>query len=144
MTIRVERVMEIPAQPEDVWEFIVDPEKRARPISVVVDFELDDDDARKAIWKLKLPIPLINRTISVETEDVTRDPPEYVKFTGRSKVMRVVGEHELEPTDDGTRLTNRFTVEGRVPGVERYFKRNLETEFDNLEDALLEDLGIRA
>jgi carbon monoxide dehydrogenase subunit G len=143
MTIRVERVMEVPAQPEDVWQFIVDPEKRARPISVVVDFELDAENGRKATWKLKLPIPLVNRTITVETEDVERDPPSYVKFTGRSKVMRVVGEHELEPTEKGTRLTNRFTVDGRLPGVERYFKRNLEDEFDNLEDALYEDLGLR-
>jgi len=144
MTIRVERILEVPAPPEEVWEFIVDPEKRARPISVVVHFELDDEDARKATWQLKLPIPLVRRTISVETEDVTRDPPRYVKFTGRSKVMHVVGEHELEPTETGTRLTNRFTVEGRVPGVERFFKHNLETEFDNLEDALLADLGIEA
>ncbi|MCU4716520.1 SRPBCC family protein [Halapricum hydrolyticum] len=143
MTIRVERVVSVPAPPERVWAFIVDPEKRARPISVVTDFQLDDDDGRKATWKIKLPIPLINRTINVETEDVTRDPPEYVKFTGRSKVMHVTGEHELERTEEGTQLTNRFTVEGRVPGVERFFKRNLEAEFDNLEDALFEDLGLR-
>ncbi|QCC50421.1 SRPBCC family protein [Halapricum salinum] len=143
MTIRVERVVSVPAPPERVWEFIVDPEKRARPISVVVDFELKDGDGRKATWQIKLPIPVINRTITIETEDVERDPPRYVKFTGRSKVMRVVGEHELEPTEEGTRLTNRFTVEGRVPGVERFFKRNLETEFDNLEDAIFEDLGLR-
>jgi carbon monoxide dehydrogenase subunit G len=144
MTIRVERVVSVPAPPERVWEFIVDPEKRARPISVVVDFELEDEAGRKATWKIKLPIPVINRTITVETEDVERDPPKYVKFVGRSKVMHVVGEHELEPTDEGTQLTNRFTVEGRLPGVERFFKRNLETEFDNLEDAIFDDLGLRA
>ncbi|MUV88922.1 polyketide cyclase [Halapricum sp. CBA1109] len=143
MTIRVERVMEIPADPQAVWAFIVDPEKRARPISVVTGFDLDDEDGRKATWTVKLPIPLINKTVEVDTEDVERDPPRYVKFTGRSRVMQVVGEHTLEPTDTGTRLTNEFTVEGRVPGVERYFKRNLEREFDNLEDALFEDLGLR-
>ncbi|QSG09322.1 CoxG family protein [Halapricum desulfuricans] len=143
MTIRVEREVDVPVPPERVWEYIVEPENRARPISVVTDFELDDETARKATWHIKLPIPLIDRTIAVETEDVTRDPPKYVKFTGRSKVMRVVGEHELEPTETGTRLTNRFTVEGRVPGVERFFKRNLETEFDNIEDALFDDLGLR-
>lgn len=143
MTIRVERVMEIPADPQAVWAFIVDPEKRARPISVVTGFDLDDEDGRKATWTVKLPIPLINKTVEVDTEDVERDPPRYVKFTGRSRVMQVVGEHTLEATDTGTRLTNEFTVEGRVPGVERYFKRNLEREFDNLEDALFDDLGLR-
>ena len=143
MTIRVEREVFVPVPPERVWEYFVEPENRARPISVVTDFELDDDTGRKATWHIKLPIPLIDRTIAIETEDVTRDPPKYVKFTGRSKVMHVIGEHELESTDGGTRLTNRFTVEGRVPGVERFFKRNLETEFDNLEDALFDDLGLR-
>jgi hypothetical protein len=29
-----------------------------------------------------------------------------------------------------------------VPGVERFFKRNMETEFDNLDDALTDELGL--
>jgi len=142
MTIRVEREVAVPVPPERVWEYLVEPANRARPISVVTDFELDDETGRNATWHIRLPIPLIDRTIAIETEDVTREPPEYVKFIGRSKVMHVVGEHELERTEEGTRLTNRFTVEGRVPGVERFFKRNLEAEFDNIEDALFEDLGL--
>ncbi len=143
MTIRVEREVAVPVPPERVWEYLVEPANRARPISVVTDFELDDETGRKATWHIRLPIPLIDRTIAIETEDVVREPPEYVKFTGRSKVMHVIGEHELERTEAGTQLTNRFTVEGRVPGVERFFKRNLETEFDNIEDALFDDLGLR-
>jgi len=142
MTIRVEREVAVPVPPERVWEYLVEPANRARPISVVTDFELDDETGRKATWHIRLPIPLINRTIAIETEDVVREPPEYVKFTGRSKVMHVIGEHELEPTEDGTKLTNRFTVEGQVPGVERFFKRNLEAEFDNIEQALFKDLGL--
>jgi carbon monoxide dehydrogenase subunit G len=140
MTVRVERVVEVPAPREDVWNFIADPEKRARPISVVDDFELDGDGG--AIWHLKLPIPVIDRTIRVETEDRTRTPPSYVEFVGNSKVMRVVGEHELEETEEGTRLTNRFIVDGKLPGVERFFKRNMDAEFDNLEAALSEELGL--
>lgn len=140
MTVRVERVVDVPAPREAVWEFISDPEKRARPISVVSDFELLDDGS--AVWHLKLPIPVINRTIRVETEEKERRPPEYVEFVGRSKVMRVVGEHELEEIENGTRLTNRFIVDGKLPGVERFFKRNMDAEFDNLEDAIYDDLGI--
>ena len=143
MTVRVERVIEIPAPPADVWEFIVDPKNRARPISVVTDYATDDPTGREATWYLKLPIPLIDKRIAVETEDVQRDAPRFVKFTGRSKVMNVVGEHELVETDEGTQLTNRFSVDGRVPGVERFFKRNLESEMKNLEDELLEALGFR-
>jgi len=143
MTVRVERTMTVSASPERVWAFISDPEKRARPISVVERWEPHDET--HATWYLTLPIPVINRTLEVETEDVEMREPEYVRFVGKSKVMRVQGEHELEPTDDGgTKLTNTFVVDGRLPGVERFFKRNLDGEMQNLEQALREDLGLEA
>ncbi|MFB6074006.1 MAG: SRPBCC family protein [Haloarculaceae archaeon] len=138
MTVRVERAIEVGASREEVWAFIADPAKRAGAISVVEDWEVDADGG--AVWSVKLPIPLLDRRIRIETRDVERRAPEYVKFEGRSKVMRVQGEHVLEETDTGTRLTNRFVVDGRVPGVERFFKRNLDTEIENLERALSEEL----
>lgn len=142
MTVRDERVFEFEAPPERIWEFIADPGKRAEPISVVDSFEVHGET--RATWHLSLPIPFVNRTIPVETEDTERDSPSHVEFVGRSRVMRVVGEHDLEAVDDRTRLTNRFTVEGKVPGVERFFKRNLDDELDNLEAAIRESLEIEA
>ncbi len=143
MTVRVERTMTVAASPELVWEFIGDPDQRARPISVVKDWEIHDAD--RATWHVSLPIPVIDRTIAIETEDVERREPEYVRFIGRSKVLRVQGEQELEPTDDGgTRVTNRFVVDGKLPGVERFFKRNLDDELQNLEAALREYLELEA
>ncbi len=134
MVVRVERVVEVPAPRETVWEFIADPERRAAPISVVERFEHRDDGNH--VWHVSLPIPLVNRTIAIETEEKARDPPSYVEFVGTSKVLRVVGEHSLVENDGVTTLTNRFTVDGKVPGVERFFKRQMDTEFDNLEQAL--------
>lgn len=143
MTVRVERTFELSASPEQVWEFISDPEQRARTVSVVKDFELSDSDGTAATWYVTLPIPLIDKAVAVHTQDADRDPPRYVRFVGRSKVMRVEGEHTLEPTaDGGTRVINRFVVEGRLPGVERYFKRNLDAELSNLETALREALEL--
>jgi carbon monoxide dehydrogenase subunit G len=140
MVVRVERVVDIPAPREDVWAFIDDPEKRAMPISVVDNFELLPDGS--AVWHVALPIPITDRTVRIETEDRRRDPPSYVEFVGKSKVMHVTGEHELEDIEGGTRLRNTFTVDGRVPGVERYFKKNMDQELDNLEDAIATDLGL--
>jgi carbon monoxide dehydrogenase subunit G len=140
MTVRVERVVDVPATTEAVWAFISDPEKRTRPISVVADFERQSDGS--AVWHIRLPIPVVDSTVRVETEEKRKIPPEYVEFVGRSSVMRVVGEHELEPNSDGMELTNRFVVDGRLPGVERFFERNMERELDNLEAALYADLGI--
>lgn len=140
MTVRVERRFVLPATCEEVWEFIADPAQRARAISVVSDYELADETGRKAIWYIDVPIPVIRRAARVETEDTERDPPNRVEFVGRSKVMRVTGTHELEETDDGCRLTNEFVVDGKLPGVERFFEKNLDSELENLESAIREYL----
>jgi carbon monoxide dehydrogenase subunit G len=140
MTVRLQRTFEFDAPGQRVWEFIADPAKRADAISVVDDYEVHDDGS--ATWQVRLPVPLISSTVAVETEDVERDPPRYVKFVGKSRAMRVVGEHTVEVTDGKTHLVNEFVVDGRVPGVERFFKRNLDRELDNLEAALRRDLGL--
>lgn len=137
MTVRVRRELEFDASPEEVWEFISDPASRARAISVV---ERYDADGRSGTWHVRLPIPLLNATVDVRTRDVERDPPNYVKFEGRSSAFRVTGEHTIEATDGGSRLVNEFVVDGKLPGVERFFQRNLDEELDNLEDALRDAL----
>jgi carbon monoxide dehydrogenase subunit G len=138
MTVRVERTFELDAPPSAVWGFIADPEKRARPISVVTDFETTGD--RTATWQIELPIPVISRSIGIETEDVERREDAFVRFVGKSKVMNVQGEHELDETESGCLLHNRFVVDGNAPGVETFFKRNLDDELDNIEDAIHEEL----
>jgi carbon monoxide dehydrogenase subunit G len=139
MTVRVERTIEVPASVDRVWDFIADPAKRAGAISVVERFEVHDEG--RATWHVRLPIPMVSRTIAVETSERSRDPPNSVSFEGRSRVFHVVGEHELEPIDGGTRLTNRFVVDGKLPGVERFFQSGLDGELDNLEVALRAELG---
>ncbi|EJN60081.1 hypothetical protein HSB1_06840 [Halogranum salarium B-1] len=138
----MQRTFEFDADPERVWEFIADPAKRAEAISVVEEYEIDPHNERKAKWHIKLPIPLLNSTVGVETEDVTREEPRYVKFTGKSRALRVTGEHTIEEVAGGCKLHNEFVVDGRLPGVEKFFKRNLDRELDNLEDALRRDLGL--
>lgn len=133
MTVRVERTFELSLPPETVWGFIVDPAKRASAISVVDGYDVSED-GRSAVWHIRLPV--LGRTVNVETRDVERDPPRYVKFVGKSSVFRVTGEHELESTEEGCRLTNRFVVEGRLPGVETFFERRLDAELENLADAI--------
>ena len=140
MTTRVERTFEIPAPPKAVWDIIADPKKRAKSISVVRSFETTGD--RTAIWHVSLPIPGIKRTIRVKTEDIDVDEPSYVRFVGRSKAMNVQGEHVLEATGTGTKITNRFSVDGRFPGVEAYFKRKLDDEISNLEALVREELEL--
>jgi len=133
MTSRVERAFEVDGKPESVWAFIADPGNRADAISVVDRWETEGDET---IWYLELPIPLIGGTVAVRTRDLERAPPDRVRFTGRSSVMHVTGEHSLEPLNGGTRVTNEFTIDGQLPGVEGFFKRNLADELENLRRAL--------
>ncbi|UIO99275.1 SRPBCC family protein [Halobaculum sp. CBA1158] len=141
MTVRVRRELIFDAEPEDVWAFISDPAKRAGAISVVDEYEVTGD--RTATWHVSLPIPVIRSTITVDTEEVRVDPPEYVKFVGKSRAFRVTGEHTVSETEDGrTRLVNEFVVDGRLPGVESFFERKFGDELDNLERALERDLGL--
>lgn len=138
MTVRVSRTFEFDVPGEQIWAFIADPARRAGAISVVDAYTIHDDN--RATWEVQLPIPLLNSTVTVETEELTREPPTRVKFEGRSRALRVTGEHTITETDDGCRLHNEFVVDGQLPGVERFFKRNLDAELDNLESALRADI----
>ncbi|MFC6754243.1 CoxG family protein [Halorubrum tibetense] len=139
MTVRVSRTFEFDAPATDVWAFISDAEQRAEAISVVDTFEVHG--AGRATWHVSLPIPMIRSTITVETEEIERDPPNRVKFVGKSKAFRVTGEHVITETADGCTLANEFVVDGRLPGVESFFKRNFDEELDNLEAALRRSLA---
>jgi carbon monoxide dehydrogenase subunit G len=139
MTVRVSRTFEFDVPGEQIWTFIADPAKRAGAISVVDSYEIHDEN--RATWQVKLPIPLLNSTVSVETEDLIREPPTRVKFEGRSRALRVTGEHTITETDGGCQLRNEFVVDGQLPGVERFFKRNLDAELDNLEAALRAEIS---
>ena len=136
MTVRVERAFDLSATPEDVWAFISDPEKRASAISVVDSYEREGDTTT---WHVKLPIPVVRSTIPVETHEVEQDPPRYVRFVGKSRIFNVTGEHEIEARDGGSRLVSQFVVDGKVPGVETFFKRNLDDELEKLRLTLEED-----
>ena len=129
MAVEVVRSFDVAVPTEEVWDLLSDPQKRAEAISFVERYEIGED---VTTWHIKLPSPLINRTVAVRTQDIERRPPNYVKFVGRSKVMNVTGEHELTETKEGCRVRNRFVVEGKVPGVERFFKRNFDTEIRNI------------
>lgn len=100
MTVRVRRVFEFTVSPSDVWEFIADPSKRADAISVVDTYEVDnslntndDNVPTSATWEVALPIPLIDSTATVDTEDVERDPPTHVKFAAFAEMAKNGGQY---------------------------------------------------
>lgn len=138
MTVEVERSFDVDVPIERVWELLSDEKTRAETIGVVDSYDArPDSQHNEVVWNLSLPIPVISSTVAVKTRDVERQPPHYVKFAGTSKVMTVTGEHELEETETGCHVVNRFMVDGTVPGVERFFERNIDTEMENFRLAIL-------
>lgn len=133
MTARVERRFRVEAPIEEVWSFIEDPANRARAISVVDSF---DERGDTMIWHIKLPIPLVRKTISVRTKDIEVEPPTFVRFKGKASAFSVEGKHRIETEENTTSILNTFIVDGRIPGVEGFFRRNLDGEITNLERAL--------
>lgn len=133
MSVRVQRRFDLDAPIEDVWDIISDPAVRAKAISVVERFERSGETT---IWHIRLPIPLLRKTIRVRTRDVEIEPPKHVRFRGTSKAFTVQGEHTIRDANGGAIVDNEFVVDGRIPGVETFFRRNLDKELVNLEAAL--------
>lgn len=129
MTTTVERTFAVDAPVEAVWELIADPGLRAEAISVVESYTTEGEET---VWRLSLPIRMLPGTIAVRTRDVERDPPRYVRFEGDSAVMQVEGEHEITATPEGCEVRNRFVVRGKLPGVERFFERQIDAEIEGL------------
>jgi len=72
---------------------------------------------------------------------VLRDALKHPEFNRADLKAMLTGEHEIrEVGGGGSTLTNRFVVDGKVPGVEQFFKRNLDDELDRLQRKL-EDAG---
>lgn len=138
MTTTVERTYEVDAPIEDLWDLISDARLRAEAISVVETYSVEGEET---VWELAMPIRAIPGTVSVRTRDVERDPPRYVRFVGRSRIMDVEGEHELTETDEGCQIRNRFVVKGRFPGVETFFERNVDDEIENLVTTVAAQVG---
>lgn len=137
MVVEVERSYQVEAPIEAVWELLADPATRAAAISVVDGFE---QQGETTVWQLRLPLPFIRQTIPVRTWDVKRDEPHFVRFVGESRVMEVTGEHELSAADGITTVRNRFVVDGKVPGVERFFKRHIDDEIERLKQHVLDTI----
>lgn len=143
MTTAVEREAIVDIDVETVWDLLADPEQRAAAIGIVEDHEVIDDsgDGDEIRWHVSIPVSMIDETIAVRTHETEKRPPEYVEYVGESSVLSMTGEHELEPTEEGARVRNRFTVESSIPGVESYFERTIEDEIDNLIDFVVERTG---
>lgn len=134
MAIEAERTITLDAPREDVWQFVSNPTTRAETLSIVERYSIDGDGS--ATWEVDLPIPFIQESFPVETEDSEVKEPKYLKYVGDSKAFSITGEHWINESGGGTFLQLRLTLEAKLPGVELFLSQNIEDEIDNLVRAL--------
>ena len=85
---------------------------------------------------------LIKSGMEAEGEEREEIWKEVARYMHEEVMVDILMAHLVGYARVGPRI--EFSVEGRLPGVERFFKRNLDRELDNLEAALREELGVTA
>lgn len=130
---------EVGAAPEDVWAFIEKAGNRAEAIRFVTDYRLSDETN---IIEWKVSIPVVDRAIWLETEDVKVEAPTFVRFVGEARIGEMVGEYEVERLDGGgSRVTQMLRVDSWVPKLESAFEARFDEEFEYFEQVVRDGVG---
>lgn len=135
--VRVRRTFEIDAPRDQVWEFISNPDNRAKFLSSVKGYRVLSED--EVEWDIGLPV--IGATIKFRTRDVEKIEGEKVVFEGSHSVVSLRGVHELHDTENGVKVDVLFEVKSGVPGVERAFKRRFDKEIQEFRRVLVSEVS---
>lgn len=99
--VRVEASIEIRCPPELLWETVSDPRNDPRWCPKVKSVEAGADSRWRVMHK---PIPL-RPAVELVVEHVELEPPTRLKLREEDDASVFEVEYMLEPTDNGTRLT---------------------------------------
>lgn len=114
--MRVQRTVEIDAEPEQVYRLIMDPRSLERWVTIHVKLEDAPAGQLRQGSELTQRLALAGRGFTVRWEVVENDPVRRVVWEGRGPMRSHAGvTYELAPTDaGGTSFT--YTNEFALPG----------------------------
>jgi uncharacterized protein YndB with AHSA1/START domain len=107
----VEVDLHIDAEPQEVWDYAMDPAGTTEWVTIVRRVEHADDGALEVGYRMDQRLCLRGVPFTVKWELAEVDAPRYARWEGRGPARsKAVIEDRLEPEDGGTRFTytNQF------------------------------------
>ena len=130
--MHAELTIEIARTPEDVFAYLTD-------VSNLPAWQAGVKSATERDSRIEESRSLLGREFDTTLEILERDEPRVFTLRALDGPVPFTVRHELEPSDDGTRLT--VTAEGDVPGfaaglLARGAERQFRKDFERLKQIL--------
>jgi carbon monoxide dehydrogenase subunit G len=130
--VRAELTIEIARTPEDVFSYLTD-------VSNLPAWQAGVKSATLRDGRIEESRSLLGRELSTTLEIVEQEEPRLFTLRALDGPVQVTVRHELEPADDGTRLT--VTAHGDVSGfgaclLVRGAERQFRKDFERLKQIL--------
>jgi carbon monoxide dehydrogenase subunit G len=145
VAIKFSGEFEVKKKPEDVYDFLIDPNRFA---ALLPDFQgLSVQDAKHFAVKLNVGISYIKSSADVKMELAEADRPRRAQYKGQGAVaggnVTIVAEFDLSPTTLGTKVNwqGEAQIFGRLASVaggllEPLGKKQIQKLIDGLQSAL--------
>jgi carbon monoxide dehydrogenase subunit G len=104
---------DVQAPVERVWAFLSDMRGVGTCVPGVQSVEIIDD--KRARWNLQVKIGPLSQAVQVLTETTDQIPLKHGKFRGTADNMEMIGTIDLEPAENGTRVTYTMAVQAKGP-----------------------------
>ncbi len=130
--MRAELTIEIARTPEDVFSYLTD-------VSNLPDWQTGVKSATERDGRIEESRSLFGKEIDTTLEIVEEEAPRLFTLRTLEGLLQLTVRHELEPTDEGTRMT--VTAEGDVSGfaaglLARGAERQFRKDFERLKKIL--------
>jgi len=130
--VRAELTIEIARTPEDVFSYLTD-------VSNLPDWQTGVKSATERDGRIEESRSLFGKEIDTTLEIIEEEAPRLFTLRTLEGPLRLTVRHELEPADEGTRMT--VTAEGDVPGfaaglLARGAERQFRKDFERLKQIL--------
>jgi carbon monoxide dehydrogenase subunit G len=130
--VRAELTIEIARTPEDVFSYLTD-------VSNLPDWQTGVKSATERDGRIEESRSLFGKEIDTTLEIVEEEAPRLFTLRTLEGPLQLTVRHELEPADEGTRMT--VTAEGDVPGfaaglLARRAEKQIRKDFERLKEIL--------
>lgn len=148
MSLELEGDFEVDNTPDEVYEFLSDPEKFAPHLPKFEGLQYDEEHPNECTVEVKIGVQNIEGIAVIDLLLVEDDPPNHAEYKGTGSVVAgtvdLTAEFDLEETDSGgTRVhwMGRPDVSGRIVSVaggllKPLAQQNVQEAIDAVQEAI--------